>query len=154
MWDDSHGASSAALPVSRFTTPPGRSEVASTSARVMDGSGASSDATTTQVLPVTITGAITETRPRSGLDGAITATTPVGSGVDRLKYGPATGLAEPETEAILSAQPAYQTQRSIVASSSAVAVPLGIPAALSSATNCCRRPSSISAIRYMICPLP
>ena len=36
-----------------------------------------------------------------------------GLGVERLKYGPATGLALPTTWAILSAQPAYQTSRSI-----------------------------------------
>ena len=41
------------------------------------------------------------------------ATTPVGSGSEKLKYGPATGLAEPATWANLSAQPAYQTMRSI-----------------------------------------
>ena len=34
-------------------------------------------------------------------------TTPVGSGVERLKKGPATGLAPPVTWAILSVQPAY-----------------------------------------------
>ncbi len=149
MWDDSHGASSAALPVSRFTTPPGRSEVASTSARVIDGSGARSEATTTQVLPVTITGAITEIRPSSGASGgATTATTPVGSGVDRLKYGPATGFAAPRTAPILSDQPAYQTSRSTAASTSSPALRADTPSAsTSSDTNCPRRPSSISATR-------
>ena len=38
-----------------------------------------------------------------------------------LKYGPATGLALPATCANLSAQPAYQTQRSIASSTCAPA---------------------------------
>src|SRR5688500_9274942 len=116
-----------------FTTPPGRSEVASTSASVIDGSGVRSEATTTHVLPVTITGATTEISPSSGSAGATTATTPVGSGEDRLKYGPATGLAVPCTEAILSDQPAYQTSRSIVASTASSAAFLPEP---SSSANC------------------
>ena len=41
------------------------------------------------------------------------ATTPVGSGIVKLKYGPATGFVEPSTCESLSAKPAYQTQRSI-----------------------------------------
>ncbi len=50
------------------------------------GSGRSSEASTTAVLPVTITGAITETSPSSeDRCGATTATTPVGSGLERLK---------------------------------------------------------------------
>src|SRR5262249_32535084 len=53
----STGASSASRPVRMFTTPPGTSEVASTSASVTAGSGAGSLATTTAVLPVAITGA-------------------------------------------------------------------------------------------------
>ena len=76
----------ARAPVSRLTTPPGTSEVASTSAKVMAGSGRSGDAATTTVLPVTTTGATTLTRPsRLESAGATTATTPVGSGVERLK---------------------------------------------------------------------
>jgi len=140
MCPASHGAVSAGRPVSRFTTPPGRSEVASTSARVIAGSGWSSAASTTTVLPVTMTGATTETRPsRAESAGATTPTTPVGSGVERLKNGPATGFAPPCTWAILSAQPAYQTQRSIAASTSAAGTPRP--------TNWSRRPSSISATR-------
>ncbi len=92
------------------------------------------------MLPVTIAGAITLTRPSSaGRSGATTATTPVGSGAEMLKYGPATGLAPPYTWASLSAQPAYQTQRSTAASTSSPGMPR--------ATNCSRRPSSISAAR-------
>ncbi len=86
MCDASHGASSAALPVSMFTTPAGRSDVASTSVRVIAGMGPRSAATTTHVLPLTIAGATTETRP-SSVDcwGATTATTPVGSGTEKSK---------------------------------------------------------------------
>ena len=46
-WAASTGASSAARPVRTLTTPPGRSEVASTSPSVTAGSGRSADATTT-----------------------------------------------------------------------------------------------------------
>src|ERR1019366_1586362 len=112
----STGASSPVRPVSTLTTPAGTSEVASTSDRVIDGSGRGSLATTTAVLPVAITGASTLTSP-SRLDsaGAMTATTPVGSGTLKLKYGPATAFAAPATWATLSGQPAYQTQRSTAA---------------------------------------
>ena len=48
----------------------------------------------------------------------MTATTPVGSGSVKLKYGPATGFDEPSTWASLSAQPAYQTTRSIARATS------------------------------------
>ena len=53
MWDGQPRARARpAEPVSRLTTPPGRSEVASTSASVIAGSGPVSDATTTTaVLP-------------------------------------------------------------------------------------------------------
>src|SRR6185312_5863605 len=113
----SQGASSATEPVSRLSTPPGRSEVASASASDTAGNGRSCAATTTTVLPVAITGATTETKPSSdSCCGAITPTTPAGSGSEKLKYGPATGLAPPATWANLSVQPAYQTQRSIAAS--------------------------------------
>src|SRR5439155_10956431 len=145
MWLASHGAVSAGRPVSTFTTPPGTSDVASTSASVIAGSGRSSLVSTTAALPVTITGARTLTRPSNDESaGATTPTTPVGSGVDRLKYGPATGFADPYTCAILSDQPAYQTQRSIAASTAALASSSHCP---TSATNCARRPSSSSATR-------
>src|SRR6185437_6130659 len=109
----STGASSAERPVSTLTTPPGTSEVASTSARLTAASGAVSLATSTTVLPVAMTGASTLTSAsRLAPGGASSATTPVGSGTLRLKYGPATGLAAPSTCPILSGQPAYQTHRS------------------------------------------
>src|ERR1700739_1625601 len=115
--EGSQGATSATRPVSTLMTPPGTSEVASTSVRETAGSGQRSLARATTVLPVTTAGATTETKPsRLEASGAITATTPVGSGREKLKNGPATGLAAPRTWAILSAQPAYQTQRSMAVS--------------------------------------
>ena len=72
--DASHGASSAGDPVSTLTTPPGTSEVASTSARLIAESGKRCDATTTTELPGTSAGAIAETRPTSAVScGAMTA---------------------------------------------------------------------------------
>src|SRR5262245_34324171 len=120
-----------------LTTPPGRSLVASTSDSVIAGSGRLSLASTTTVLPVRIAGAITLTRPRSDESGgATTPTTPVGSGDDRLKNGPATGLAFPYTWAILSVHPAYHTQRSMAASTLASASVAALPsAARTSAMN-------------------
>ena len=49
-------------------------------------------------------------------------TTPVASGMVKLKYGAATGLLLPSTWAILSAQPAYQTQRSMARSTTSDAL--------------------------------
>ena len=95
------------------------------------------------------TGASVLTKP-SRLEswGARMATTPVGSGSEKLKYGPAIGLAEPATCANLSAQPAYQTMRSIDSSTTAERGVAARPsAAATSAANCSRRPSSISATR-------
>src|SRR5205085_11804204 len=130
-------------------TPPGTSEVASTSAKVTAGSGRCGAAATTTVFPVTITGAITLTRPRRlESAGARTATTPVGSGVERLKNGPATGLALPTTWVTLSAQPAYQTSRSIAAST-VLADAADVPPSpcRTASTNCGRRSSITSATR-------
>src|SRR5580765_5004092 len=102
-----------------LTTPPGTSDVASTSPSSTAASGRVSEATTTAVLPPTSTGASRDVRPSSGgSSGATTATTPVGSGNVKLKYGPATGFDPPSTCASLSAQPAYQTTRSIERSTS------------------------------------
>src|SRR5215813_2977672 len=145
----STGASSAARPVRTLTTPAGTSEVASTSARVTAGSGAGPLATTTVVLPVAITGATTLTSPsRPGAAGAITATTPVGSGTLKLKYGPATGLAAPATCATLSGQPAYQTHRSIASLTARSAATAERPSdTTDSAVNCAIRPWSSSATR-------
>src|SRR5207248_3197814 len=71
--------------------------------------------------------------------GAPITTTPVGSGIVKLKYGPATGLDEPSTCASLSAKPAYHTQRSIAFSTSAFPE--------QSAANSGTRASIISAMR-------
>src|SRR6266850_2215064 len=89
------------------------------SASSIAASGRDSDATATTALPPTSGGISRVTRPSSGgSSGASTATTPVGSGTVKLKYGPATGFDEPSTCASLSAQPAYQTMRSTARSTS------------------------------------
>src|SRR4029079_315390 len=107
----------------------------------------------THVLPVVMSGATTETSPSSGPFGATTATTPVGSGAEGLKDGTADGLAPPVTCAILSDHPAYQTSRSIAASTNCRAFAAETPSATrSSSSNWERRPSSPSAIRKTTCP--
>ena len=123
--------------------------MASTSPRVTAGSGRSFDVTTTAVLPPASTGASTLTRPSSeDCCGARTATTPVGSGIEKSKYGPATGLAPPRTAASLSVQPAYQTQRSMAASTAARALDGDRPSpAATSSQNWACRPSITSATR-------
>jgi len=128
--------------------------VASTSDSVIAGSGRSSLVTTTAVLPDAITGATTLISPSSDdCCGARTATTPVGSGVENEKYGPATGFELPRTAAILSVQPAYQTQRSIAESTRACAFFAPTPSAAdTSVANCSRRPSRTSATRYSTWP--
>ena len=92
------------------------------------------------MFPPTITGAKRPTSPSSaGSSGATIPTTPVGSGIVKLKYGAATGFEVPRTCAYLSAQPAYQTQRSTAASTS-------LRPELSSASSSLRD-SIISAMR-------
>src|SRR6266404_5315782 len=137
------GTSSALRPVRTLMTPPGTSEVARTSVRVTAASGRVSDAMTTTALPATSGGATRETRPSNDDgSGATTPTTPVGSGIVKLKYGAATGFAEPSTWLILSAQPAYQTQRSIARATSSRLFASRTPSACeTSATNWSRRPS-------------
>src|SRR6185436_13651767 len=101
------GASSARLPVKRFTTPPGKSLVARISVNVTAGSGYFSEATTMAALPLKITGAIRDTSDTNdGSSGASTTTTPIGSGVVKLKCGVATGFTLPKTWENLSVQPA------------------------------------------------
>src|ERR1035437_5068500 len=98
MWPAMCGTSSARLPVNTFTTPPGKSLVARISANVAAGSGYLSDATTIAVLPLKITGATSVTSATSeGSSGASTTTTPVGSGVVKLKCDEATGFTLPKT---------------------------------------------------------
>jgi hypothetical protein len=83
----SHGASSAVWPVRMLTTPPGTSEVARTSARVIAGSGRSvSLATTTHRVAGDDDGATTRpARAARSAAARAAATTPVGSGTERLK---------------------------------------------------------------------
>src|SRR5258706_4354579 len=142
--------SSSVKPVRTFTTPPGTSDVDNTSPNVTAGRGAFSDATTTHVLPLTITGATTLTSPRSDdVCGANTATTPMGSGTLKLKYGPATGVDAPSIMVSLSLHPANHTQRSIAASTIVDATRAVRPSPVATSfTNCSRRPSMISATRY------
>ena len=98
------------------------------------------EAIATMAFPPTAAGASRETTPSSGdSSGASNPTTPVGSGTVKLKYGPATGFDVPSTCASLSAQPAYQTTRSIERSTS-----LGPE---QKSVNSARRASIISAIR-------
>ena len=69
-------------PVSRFTTPPGNSLSTHILANEDAQSALVCDTNTTQVLPPTMAGAITETRPTRPLSsGAMIETTPVGSEV-------------------------------------------------------------------------
>src|SRR5258705_11135775 len=137
-----------------LTTPPGTSDVARTSLSVIAGSGRVWEVRITTALPATSAGATRETRPSSDeVSGATIPTTPVGSGIVKLKYGAATGFDEPRTWAILSAQPAYQTQRSMARSTTVRAAGGRRPSAAStSAANCSRRPSISSATRYRTWP--
>ena len=134
-----------------FTTPPGTSAVAIASEKVMAGTGHRSEASTTAVFPDTITGANRDTRPsRAGSSGAITPTTPVGSAVEILKNGPATGFRFPTTCWYLSAHPAYQTRRSTARATSRRARPAPAPVARRCSAKVGARSSTISAIRYRI----
>jgi hypothetical protein len=115
----------------------------------MAGSGRSSLVSTTAVLPETMTGATTDTRPsRLERCGASTATTPVASGAEMSKYGPATGLSPPSTWVNLSAHPAYQTHRSMAALTVASAAAGDSPSlSRTSCTSWARRDSMTSATR-------
>src|SRR5579864_8585047 len=139
------GPSSVRKPVSRLMTPPGTSLVASASASSIAASGRVSEATATTTLPPTSGGRTRVTSPSSGgSSGASTATTPVGSGTVKLKYGPATGFEPPSTWASLSVQPAYHTTRSMACSTSF--------GPLHTAARSAARDSIISAMRYSTCP--
>src|ERR1019366_784802 len=97
MWLAMCETSSARLPVRMFTTPPDKSLVARISANVAADSGNFSEATTMAALPLKITGATSETSASNdGSSGASTTTTPVGSGVVKLKCDDATGLTRSE----------------------------------------------------------
>src|SRR5438132_9273211 len=82
----SQGSSSLRWPLMMFTTPAGTSLVANTSARVSAASGCASAASATTTLPPHSAGASRRTSPESGAcSGAMIATTPVGSGIVKLK---------------------------------------------------------------------
>src|SRR5262245_3157256 len=107
MCEANCSTSSLLWPVRTLTTPAGTSQDCSTSARLTALSGCDSDASTTQVLPPAIAGAMFDTRPRRPLaSGAITATTPVGSSTEKLKCDVLTGFTALKTCWYLSAQPA------------------------------------------------
>src|SRR6185369_4338293 len=98
MCEEKCGCSSALVPVKILTTPPGRSLVAKTSANVTAHRGFFSEARTIQVLPPAITGSTTETKPVSEVfSSAMIATTPKGSGTEKLKCEEATGFTELNT---------------------------------------------------------
>lgn len=71
----------------------------------------------------------------------------MGSGEEMLKNGPATGFRLPIVCASLSHQPAYQTRRSIAASTSREAAFALRPSTASLAAKLSRRSSIISATR-------
>src|SRR6188508_637574 len=96
MWEANWENNSEGLPVRILTTPPGTSEELITSAKLTAHRGFASEARMIQVFPPAITGAITETSPiRESSCEAIAATTPVGSGTEKLKWEEATGFTVP-----------------------------------------------------------
>jgi hypothetical protein len=100
-------------------------------------------------LPLKITGAVSETSDTSeGSSGASTTTTPVGSGVVKLKCEEATGFTLPKICEYLSVQPAKCTRRSIasVTSRFALAAVTAVERA-TSLTSSVARLCSISAAR-------
>src|SRR6266404_7370706 len=101
------GTSSARSPANRLITPDGKSLVAIISENVSAGRGFVSEARTIAQFPLRITGITIETNASSGgSSGQITTTTPVGSGVVKLKCDVATGFTAPKTCVNLSVQPA------------------------------------------------
>ncbi len=107
MWLAKCGASSARSPASMFTTPPGKSLVAMISENVSAGSGCVGDARTTAVFPARMTAATSETIATSaGSSGQTMTTTPVGSGMVKLKCELATGFTVLKSWPNLSVQPA------------------------------------------------
>src|SRR2546423_10438521 len=91
------GASYARSPVRRLITPGGKSLVAIISENVRAGSGFVGEAKTTAQLPLKITGITSDTKASSGgSSGHSTTTTPVGSGIVKLKCELATGFTAPK----------------------------------------------------------
>ena len=92
---------------SLLSTPPGKSLVAIISEKVSAGRGDVAEARTTAVLPLRITGTVSETSARSeGSLGQMTTTTPVGSGMVKLKCELATGFTALKIWLNLSVHPA------------------------------------------------
>ena len=80
------GTSSLFFPERMFTTPDGTSLVPTTSPKRSTGIGVFSGPIATTVFPETMAAATRDTSGRSdGASGQITPTTPVGSGVEKLK---------------------------------------------------------------------
>src|SRR5207253_5820859 len=101
------GVSSLRSPARRLKTPGGRSLVAMTSEKVSGASALAVEASAMTVLPLAIIGAITDTIPsKAGSSGASATTTPVGSGIVKLKCDVATGFTDPKICENLSVQPA------------------------------------------------
>src|SRR5262245_26936563 len=107
MWLANCDDNSEGLPVRILTTPPGTSDELITSAKLTAHNGFVSEARMTQVFPPAIAGDIEETNPIKEFSwGATSATTPVGSGTEKLKCGEATGFTVPNICWYLSHQPA------------------------------------------------
>ena len=108
-------------------------------------------ATATTALPAHRGGSTSDRNPSNGCFSATPCTqtqTPLGSGMLKLWYGPATGLRLPITMGYLSHQPAQLTVRSIDALTSASAFFPETPVVVRMASaRSARRPSSISASR-------
>jgi len=129
MWLAACSRSSSRKPVSRLTTPPGTSLVATISASSIATAGAGPSTIATQTLPESTMGRMADTRPTRGeVVGVKATTTPVASGTLKLKKGEATGFTPPSTWLNLSGQPAYQKVRSTATSTSALASFADIPA--------------------------
>ncbi len=107
MWDARWFNNSFLLPVRILTTPPGTSEEFKTSAKEIAVKGLLSEAKTITVLPPTIAGAITETKPNKlCFSGAIIETTPTASTFEKLKWELDTGLTVLKNCWYLSLHPA------------------------------------------------
>src|SRR5438128_12685473 len=119
-------------------TPGGKSLVAITSEKDKAGSGADSDAITIHELPETTTGQILDTSERSGSSsGRSIPITPVGSGIEKLKYPFCTGFTVPTSCDHLSENPAYHTILSIALWTSFVALAFDVPVEIiTSFMNC------------------
>src|SRR5665213_57157 len=107
-------ANSSLRPVTILSTPAGKSDDDVISPNNTPGVGRRSLARATTVLPTHSGAKTASTNPsRDESCAHTTPTTPLGTGIEKLKNGPATGLVAPSTWAILSVQPAYHTMRSI-----------------------------------------